>query len=219
MVAKSDIPLCSATRGLQARANYWDAYEVQLASHPPSALHAYLEFATRTPKWIDALMTVRNATVRLLSLKDVGKLASVPPPSAATSLGVGDRVGIFTIRSVCEQELVLEIIDSHLDVVLSVYKHEGAAARLTVSTWCSIITGSGRSTWCQWLPCTGLSCVRFCRPKRYRQKQADRSIDATGKAQEMPADVMRAFLAYRSAISARPPAACANSHTSPRSTG
>lgn len=50
------------------------------------------------------------------------------------SLGVADRVGIFTIHSVCEHELVLEIIDAHLDVVLSVYRHQEAPARLTVST-------------------------------------------------------------------------------------
>lgn len=134
MVAGSNIPLDSDVRGIQSQANYWDAYEVQVASHPPSALHAYLEFAARAPKWIDALMTVRNAAVRLLSLKDVGRLASVPSPSSAAGLGPGDLVGIFTIRSVCDQEVVLEIIDSHLDVVLSVYKHEGKAARLTVST-------------------------------------------------------------------------------------
>lgn len=134
MVAKTDIPPCSAVRGMKARANYWDAYEVRLTGHPPSALHAYLEFTARTPKWIDALMAIRNTAVRLLALKDVGMLASVPPPSAAAGLGPGDRVGIFTIRSVCEREAVFEIIDSHLDVVLSVYKHEGEAARLTVST-------------------------------------------------------------------------------------
>lgn len=134
MVTRTDIPLCSAVGRMQGDADYWDAYQVELARNPPSALHAYLEFAARTPKWIDGLMRLRNAAVRLLSLKDVGQLANVPPSSAAASLGVGDRVGIFTIRSVCEHEVVLEIIDSHLDVVLSVYRHQEAPARLTVST-------------------------------------------------------------------------------------
>lgn len=134
MVTCSDIPARSALRPMQPHANFWDAYQVDLPSHPPSALHAYLDFTARTPKWIDALMTVRNAAVRLLKLKDVGKLANVPPPSSAAYLGPGDTVGIYTIRSVCEQEVVLEILDSHLDVVLSVYRHEGVTARLTVST-------------------------------------------------------------------------------------
>jgi len=123
MVTRTDIPHDSAVGRIQGDADYWDAYQVGLARNPPSALHAYLEFAARTPKWIDTLMRLRNAAVRLLSLKDVSQLTNVPPPSAAASLGVGDRVGIFTIRSVCEHELVLEIIDAHLDVVLSVYRH------------------------------------------------------------------------------------------------
>lgn len=74
MVTRTDIPLCSAVGRMQGDADYWDAYQVELARNPPSALHAYLEFAARTPKWIDGLMRLRNAVVRLLSLKDVGQL-------------------------------------------------------------------------------------------------------------------------------------------------
>jgi hypothetical protein len=144
MVAKTDIPSASAVRALQARANYWDAYTVEAAGHAPSALHAYLAFAAQTPKWIDFLMAIRNAAVRLLGLKDVGNLADVPPPSAASTLKPGDRVGIFTIRSVCDDEAVLEIIDSHLDVVLSVYRHDGMPQRLTVSTLVFYHNGVGR---------------------------------------------------------------------------
>jgi hypothetical protein len=134
MVAKTGIPSASAVRALQASANYWDAYEVDVPGRAPSALHAYLAFAQRTPKWIDFLMAIRNGAVGLLGLKDVGNLANVPPPSAAPTLKPGDRVGIFTLRSVCDDEAVLEIIDSHLDVVLSVYRHDGTPQRLTVST-------------------------------------------------------------------------------------
>jgi hypothetical protein len=134
MVTPTNVPADSAVVGMTPEADYWDAYQVNVSGALPSALQAYLEFAARTPKWIDFLMSIRNAAVRLLRLKDVGKLASVPPPSSAASLGPGDRVGIFTIRSVCEKEAVLEIVDSHLDVVLSVYRHAGASSRLTVST-------------------------------------------------------------------------------------
>jgi len=134
MVKVSDIPAGSAVQGMQARAGYWDAYEVDCADDYPTALAAYLAFAGRTPRWIDRLMAVRNAVVRLLGLKDVGRLDRVPPPSAAATLWPGDRVGIFTIRSVRAEEAVLEILDSHLDVVLSVYRHPGMPARLTAST-------------------------------------------------------------------------------------
>jgi len=134
MVKATDIPSDSAVLGMQARADYWDAYEVECAEDHPTALHAYLAFAGRTPGWIGRLMALRNAAVRLLALKDVGSLARVPPPSAAGTLGPGDRAGIFTIRSVRDEEVVLEIRDSHLDVVLSVHRRAGSPMRLTTST-------------------------------------------------------------------------------------
>lgn len=134
MVKVADVPTDSAVRAMRARADYWDAYEVACADDCPTALHAYLAFTARTPKWIGKLMAVRNAAVRLVGLKDVGPLERVPPASAARTLGPGDRVGIFTIRSVRDEEVVLEILDSHLDVVVSVYRDGAAPARLTTST-------------------------------------------------------------------------------------
>lgn len=133
-VRASCIPAHSATQALLAFADYADAYEVPVASDLPTALHAYLVVTARTPRWIDALMTVRNTVVRLLGLKDVGRLADIPPVGAANDLKPGNRIGIFTIRSLCEREVILDIIDTHLDVVVSVYKHEDEPARVTVST-------------------------------------------------------------------------------------
>jgi hypothetical protein len=134
MTSKTTIPADSALSPLQASADYWDAFEAPLAHGGRSALYRYLEFASRTPKWIDFLMVLRNAAVRPFALKDVGKLAKVPPVSAAGDLRPGDRVGIFTIRSMCDTELVLEIIDSHLDVLVAVYREDGAAPKVKVIT-------------------------------------------------------------------------------------
>lgn len=144
MVKVADVPAASAVRAMRAQADYWDAYEVACPDDIPTALHAYLAFTVCTPKWIGKLMAVRNAAVRLVGLKDVGALERVPPASAAGTLGPGDRVGIFTIRSVCDEEVVLEIIDSHLDVVVSVYRHGESPARLTTSTLVFYHNGLGR---------------------------------------------------------------------------
>jgi hypothetical protein len=75
MVAPTNVPVDSAVHGMTANADYWDAYETVTSSRPPSALHAYLSFTARTPAWIDFLMLVRNAAVRLLGLKDVVPVA------------------------------------------------------------------------------------------------------------------------------------------------
>jgi hypothetical protein len=133
MVAIADVPSDSALHGLELRADYWDAYQIEVAGPPPTALDAYLAFARRTPRWIDRLMTLRNRTVQLLGLKDVGQLAAAPLRTDRR-LAPGDRVGIFTIRSVRAEEAVLEILDSHLDVVVSVYRDGSDPARLTLTT-------------------------------------------------------------------------------------
>lgn len=134
MKPATPIPHDSKVLSLQARADFWDAYNI--AVHPPerSAMHWYLDFASRTPRWIDFLMRVRNRAVRLVGLKDVGQLAQVPPVDSAASLLPGQRVGIYTIRSVCDEEVVFEILDKHLDVVMSVYRGAVENMQITVTT-------------------------------------------------------------------------------------
>jgi hypothetical protein len=142
VVIPRQVPLDSAVHAVHVQADYWDAYEVVTAGAYPTALHAYLAFMARTPRWIEALMAVRNAAVRLIGLKDVGKPGDLPPLSSAGTLRPGDRAGIFTIRSICDREVVFEIRDSHLDVLLSVY--QGAPGRVTVSTLVFIHNWIGR---------------------------------------------------------------------------
>jgi hypothetical protein len=79
-------------------------------------------------------MSIRNWGCRLFGLKDVGGLSNVPHPSMAGKLKIGDRVGIFTIRALCEKEVLLEIIDTHLDVVLSIYREDGVSPKVKVIT-------------------------------------------------------------------------------------
>ena len=119
---------------LQAKADFWDAFQVGV--HPPerTAMQWYLDFTRRTPRWIDFLMRARNRAVRLVGLKDVGQLAQVPPSSSAASLRPGQRVGIYTIRSVCDEEVVFEILDKHLDVVMSVHRGPVQNHQITVTT-------------------------------------------------------------------------------------
>ena len=49
-------------------------------------------------------------------------------------IGVGARVGIFTIRSLNEKEVLLEIVDTHLDVILSVYREGEPSPKVMVIT-------------------------------------------------------------------------------------
>ncbi len=134
MVSTTGVPLDSSLQVLASKADFCDAFEVSVGNDNRSALYWYLDFASRTPKWIEFLMTIRNFAVGFFHLKDVGNLSDVPPLSAAEYLRIGDRVGIFTIRSICDKEVLLEIIDTHLDVVLSVYREGGISPKVKVIT-------------------------------------------------------------------------------------
>jgi hypothetical protein len=66
-------------------------------------------------------MSIRNFLVRRLGLKDVGAMDGAAD-KPADAYKIGDRLGIFTIFGMSENELVLGIDDSHLDVRVSVLK-------------------------------------------------------------------------------------------------
>ena len=134
MVNTTSVPLDSGLQVLAYKADFCDGFEVSIANDNRSALYWYLDIVGRTPRWIEFLMSIRNFAVGFFHLKNVGNLSDVPPPAAAENLRIGDRVGIFTIRSVCDKEVLLEIIDTHLDVVLSVYRDDGSFPKLKVIT-------------------------------------------------------------------------------------
>ena len=134
MIGTTDVPLDSELQALACNASFCDGFEVDINCDDRSALYWYLDVARRTPKWIDFLMSIRNFSVGFFGLKNVGNLCNVPATSTSENLRIGDRVGIFTIRTICDKEVVLEIIDKHLDVVLSVYKEGGISTKIKVIT-------------------------------------------------------------------------------------
>jgi hypothetical protein len=67
-------------------------------------------------------MTLRNKTVSLFGLKDLGGMGDFNSAKPDTDYLPGDRVGIFTLISNTPDEVLLGDSDKHLDVVLSIYK-------------------------------------------------------------------------------------------------
>ncbi len=134
MVRAVNVPSDSGIHEQVRKAHFWDAFEIDVDDAGRSALYWYLHLVSRTPGWIEVLMSIRNFGVGLIGLKDVGNLSNAPPPSEAEMLGVGARVGIFTIRALNEKEVLLEIVDTHLDVILSVYREDGPSPKVKVIT-------------------------------------------------------------------------------------
>ena len=121
-VTATTVPDDSALRPSLADADFYDAYEAPLGTATLSPTEIFLRASRATPQWVDDLMAIRNRIVRLLGLKDVGamKVAARAPDAYQ----VGDRLGIFSIFGKTDNELLLGIDDSHLDVRVSVLKSQ-----------------------------------------------------------------------------------------------
>ena len=105
-----------------AGADFYDAYAVPVQDAGKTALELYLDVVAVTPGWVNFLMAMRNRIVALFGLKNLGRMGSVKTAKDANSYKVGDRVGIFSIFSLSQQEIILGDADKHLTAQVSIYK-------------------------------------------------------------------------------------------------
>lgn len=121
-VTASDVPAASAINSRLVGASYCDCYAITVPNDGQSALGYFLTAVSKTPAWVNSLMTLRNKTVSLFGLKDLGGMGDFNSAKPDTDYLPGDRVGIFTLISNTPDEVLLGDSDKHLDVVLSIYK-------------------------------------------------------------------------------------------------
>jgi hypothetical protein len=86
------------------------------------AMEIFLRTVESPPRWVTALMRLRNRLVQLVGLKDLGALHEMNTSKTAADYGVGERAGIFTVIYRSEDEVVLGDHDKHLEVRVSVSK-------------------------------------------------------------------------------------------------
>jgi hypothetical protein len=127
-------PPASRIRQELTGADFHDAYEVVLPHRGRSALEIYLSCMAKTPAWIDFLMTIRNRLVALFGLKNLGRLGELGPTSEVSAYRVGDRVGIFSLLSLSDDEAILGDADRHLEVKVSFCKVTGEGRESVVVT-------------------------------------------------------------------------------------
>jgi len=136
-IDKTDVPDESQISKALINAYYQDAHQFSTTYKERTALQVWLAHASSTPAWINFLMAVRNKVVSLLGLKDLGNFADKLNEKSAEDYRVGDRIGIFTLLFLSENEVILGDSDKHLDVKISIYK-EGKADKnsnlVTIST-------------------------------------------------------------------------------------
>jgi Protein of unknown function (DUF2867) len=144
---KSEAPDGSRIQQLVHGSYFHDAWSIRAAEPSLDPLSQFLRVARSTPTWIDGAMRLRNRLVSLIGLKDLGGLSAVSLSKNATEYRPGDRVGIFTLLSASETEVLLGDSDKHLDVVVSVHRQQtgsGAQALVTVTTVVRVHNWLGR---------------------------------------------------------------------------
>ncbi|WP_342029478.1 DUF2867 domain-containing protein [Vibrio sp. S9_S30] len=80
-----------------------------------------LDLMSQSPQWVNTLMDLRNRIVSVFGLKNLGRMRDLQSNKEAADYRVGDRVGIFTLHSINQQEVILEDDDKHLNVKVSFY--------------------------------------------------------------------------------------------------
>ncbi len=117
-----DVPPSSRISRELHGASFFDSYEVQLSHQGRSALEIHLQIIAKTPFWVNALMAVRNRVVLVLGLKNLGHLGDLDQAKKAAAYRIGERVGIFSLLFLSDDEIILGDCDNHLDVKVSVCK-------------------------------------------------------------------------------------------------
>jgi hypothetical protein len=108
-----------------AGAQFIDAYRIEIGDNRLDAREAAKRMFAHTPRWIDALLKLRNLIVAPFGLKTSGA-------GEATASGM---IGLFPIVSETPERLVAGFNDSHLDfrVVIDV-RPAGAGQQVTATT-------------------------------------------------------------------------------------
>jgi hypothetical protein len=110
---------------LLAGAQFIDAYSVTVDGTALDARHAAEKMLAHGPRWIEALMSLRNRLVKPFGLKT---------PEAAKTASAA-TVGIFPVLSETPDRLVAGLNDKHLNfrVVVDIAK-SGRGQRVTATT-------------------------------------------------------------------------------------
>lgn len=131
------VPTGSAIASLLPGAHFCDAWTVDIDDPTLSALDHLMATLSATPRWVEAMLGLRNRIVSRLGLKNLGELSGQRRSRPLQRIEPGDRVGIFTLINNTPDEVLVGDADHHLRVVLSVLRQNAqdqTLARLVLST-------------------------------------------------------------------------------------
>lgn len=133
-IRKCDVPKGSKISETLNGSYYFDAYCFPNMHGDRTALQVWLDQVSSAPDWVNLLMSMRNNIVSVLGLKNLGSLGDIDSKKPLNNYRVGDRVGIFKLLSLSDNEIILGDSDKHLDVKLSVFRESTNSELITIST-------------------------------------------------------------------------------------
>lgn len=133
VVRKTELAKESQLHGFFKNDDFLDCYSVKI-DQADAPIH---EIAQRLfmdlPRWINALLAVRDLGVTPFGLKTT---ANLPKNTASrTSIEVGDQINFFSVRSISKDEIILGEDDLHLDFKISVYRDSKSSGQISLATW------------------------------------------------------------------------------------
>ncbi|WP_405630896.1 DUF2867 domain-containing protein [Pseudoalteromonas sp. Ld20] len=133
-IVKTQVPDNSQISKVLHDAYFFDVYSFHSHIKNRSSLQVWLDHAATTPAWVNFLMATRNRVVGLFGLKNLGTLGGFDSSKPKSDYKVGDRVGIFTLLYLSDEEVVLGDSDKHLDVQVSIFRDEIQGNFISIST-------------------------------------------------------------------------------------
>ncbi|UWU68963.1 DUF2867 domain-containing protein [Bradyrhizobium sp. NC92] len=109
---------------LLAGAQFIDAFRVDVGAAAVNAREACTRMVLHGPRWIDALLRLRNILVRPFGLKSSGEGEPAP----------GGMIGLFPVVDETPERLVAGFDDHHLDFRIVVDVSGNAASKQVTST-------------------------------------------------------------------------------------
>jgi hypothetical protein len=138
-VAECDIPSASVLdRQLIGNADFRDSYRVRLSRSELGIVEIFFSIFAHVPFWSKILLIVRNKAASLIGL-EAPTAAEILHLQIKDRYVVGEKIGVWPIFFLGEDELIAGRDNKHMDFRLSVMKvPDGDATTVVVTTICTV---------------------------------------------------------------------------------
>lgn len=137
-VVECDAPSGSTMgRDLVEHAHFHDSYRAPLSRGELGVGDVFIAIFAHYPQWVKVLLIVRNKLASLAGL-DAPTASEILHVAIKDRYAVGDKIGVWPIFSLGENEIVAGRNNKHLDFRLSVLKlPDGDRTSVCVTTICN----------------------------------------------------------------------------------